>query len=130
VPLAEVSELARIHAGVNLDVAQLRLQAGLPISEPDNSAGQHAAWLWLPVMPGEVWDVMRSPQDALTCDVDVHVRHVARYGNTSDTGVIGASVLLTGADPHMLASDIAAVLRARWFVPAGTRKLDRQGGGS
>ena len=34
-PGASVSELARVHAGVQLEVAHLRLQAGLPVPEPD-----------------------------------------------------------------------------------------------
>ena len=52
-PGAAVSELARVHAGVQLEVAHLRLQAGLPVAAPDRTSGRHAAWLWLPVMPGQ-----------------------------------------------------------------------------
>lgn len=114
-PGASVSELARVHAGVQLEVAHLRLQAGLPIPGPDWSDGRQAAWLWLPVMPGQRWAGVPEAVRRVTSDVDVHVRRAGRDGNPGTDGDLGAAVLLTSTDPGTLARDVDTLLDAPWF---------------
>lgn|GEM_PF-1313743 len=117
-PGAAVSELARVHAGVQLEVAHLRLQAGLPVPEPDRTAGRQAAWLWLPVMPGRRWGGTPEVVDGLASTVEVHVRRAGRDGNTGTEGQLGAAVLLTSTDPGALANDVDVLRRAPWFRTA------------
>lgn len=114
-PGAAVSELARVHAGVQLEVAHLRLQAGLPVPEPDRTGGRHAAWLWLPVMPGQRWDGLPDVVTGLASEIEVHVRRAGREGNDGTSGDLGASVLLTSTDPSALAGDVDVLCRASWF---------------
>ncbi len=116
-PGASVSETARVHAGVQLEVAHLRLQAGLPVPEPDHSAGSQAAWLWLPVMPGQRWAGTPEAVQGFASDVDVHVRRVGRDGNTGTEGELGAAVRLTNSDPGTLAAEVDVARRAPWFRP-------------
>lgn len=113
-PGALVSELARLHAGVNLEVANLRMQAGLPASEPV-SQGLHAGWLWPPVMPGARLHAPGPDLSGLESEHEVHVRRVGWEGNASDGGLIGASVLLWHRDPVQLAEDIARARDLTWF---------------
>ena len=114
-PGASVSELARVHAGVQLEVAHLRLQAGLPVPEPDPTSGRHGAWLWLPVMPGRRWGGTPEVVRGLGSDVEVHVRRAGRDGNVGTSGQLGAAVLLTNTDPGALANDVDVLRRAPWF---------------
>ncbi|MBX9244350.1 ATP-grasp domain-containing protein [Actinotalea ferrariae] len=120
-PGASVSELARVHAGVQLEVANLRLQAGLPVPEPDHTSGRHAAWLWLPVMPGRRWGGTPDAARGLGSDVEVHVRRVGRDGNIGTAGQLGAAVLLTNTDRGELANDVDVLRRATWFPTAEAR---------
>ncbi len=113
-PGALVSEVARVHAGVQLEVANLRLQAGLPVPEPDRTGTRQGGWLWLPVMPGQRWDGTPEVVDVLGSEVDVHVFRVARDGNTGTTVRLGASALL--ASTGAIADDVAALSRAPWFA--------------
>ncbi|MFC8192250.1 acetyl-CoA carboxylase biotin carboxylase subunit family protein [Cellulomonas sp. NPDC057328] len=117
-PGASVSELARVHAGVQLEVAHLQLQAGLPVPEPDHSRGRHAAWLWLPVMPGQRWVGTPEAVRGIGSDVEVHVRRAGRDGNADADGRLGAAVLLTNTDPDALANDVDVLRRAAWFGAA------------
>jgi hypothetical protein len=113
-PGALVSELARLHAGVNLEVANLRMQAGLPVPEPVSQDLQ-AAWLWPPVMPGTRFHEPGPDLSGLGSEYAVHVRRVGREGNESDGGLIGASVLLWHRDPAQLAEDTARAVDLTWF---------------
>lgn len=114
-PGALVSELARVHAGVNLEVANLRMQAGLPVPEPVPQ-DLHAAWLWPPVMPGTRFHEPGPDLSGLESGHEVHLRRVGREGNESDGGLIGASVLLWHRDPAQLADDTARVRDLTWFT--------------
>jgi len=114
-PGAAVSELARVHAGVQLEVAHLRLQAGLGVPEPDRTSRRHAAWLWLPVMPGQRWAGTPEAVRGLGSDVEVHVFRVGRDGNTGADVRLGAAALLTSTDPGALADDVDVLRRAPWF---------------
>lgn len=118
-PGASVSELARVHAGVQLEVAHLRLQAGLPVPDPDPTCGRQAAWLWLPVMPGRRWGGTPEVVRDLGSDVEVHVHRAGRDGTTGTDGRLGAAVLLTSTDPDALARDVDVVRRAPWFRAPG-----------
>ncbi|MBO3095136.1 ATP-grasp domain-containing protein [Cellulomonas dongxiuzhuiae] len=122
-PGAAVSELARVHAGVQLEVAHLRLQAGLPVAEPDRTSGRHAAWLWLPVLPGQRWAGTPEVVAGLGSDVEVHVFRAGRDGNVGTDVRLGAAVLVTRTDPGELAHDVDVLRRAPWF-----RTADAPGG--
>ncbi|MDX3663124.1 ATP-grasp domain-containing protein [Streptomyces sp. ID05-26A] len=113
-PGALVSELARLHAGVQLEVVNLRMQAGLPVPEPA-VRGVQAAWLWPPVMPGRRFREPGPDLSGLGSEHEVHVREVGREGNETDGGLIGASVLLWHRDPVQLAEDVARVGDMTWF---------------
>jgi biotin carboxylase len=108
-PGALVSELARLHAGLNLEEVNLALQAGLPVPEP-HSTGTEAAWVWIPVMPGERY---RHAPD-MTSERLVHVRQAARQTHTGASGAIGVSVLLWHTDPGVLAVDVRTAATAAW----------------
>lgn len=114
-PGALVSELARLHAGVQLEVVNLRMQAGLPVPEPERQ-GLQAAWLWPPVMPGTRFHEPGPDLSVLKSEHEVHVRRVAREGNRTGGGLIGASVLLWHRDPAQLADDIARAGDLTWFT--------------
>ena len=122
-PGAAVSELARVHAGIQLEVAHLRLQAGLPVPEPDLTGGRQAAWLWLPVMPGRRWAGTPEVARGVGSDVAVHVFRAGRDGNTGADVRLGAAVLLTSTDPGALAHDVDVLGRARWFGTAAAAAL-------
>ncbi|MBO0899006.1 hypothetical protein J1G44_05795 [Cellulomonas sp. zg-ZUI199] len=124
-PGAAVSELARVHAGVQLEVAHLRLQAGLPVPEPDHTGGRQAAWLWLPVMPGQRWGGVPEIARALGSEVEVHVSRVGRDGNSGTDVRLGAALLLTSTDPGAVAHDVDVLHRSPWF-----RTADSLGGAS
>ncbi|WP_086668087.1 ATP-grasp domain-containing protein [Lentzea kentuckyensis] len=113
-PGALVSELARLHAGVNLEVANLRMQAGLPVPEPVSQDLQ-AAWLWSPVMPGTRFREPGPDLSDLRSEYEVHVRRVGREGNEGLGGLIGASVLLWHRDPAQLAEDTTLAAGLTWF---------------
>jgi hypothetical protein len=113
-PGALVSELALLHAGVQLEVANLRMQAGLPVPEPVAQDLQ-AAWLWPPVMPGTRFHEPGPDLSGLASGHEVHVRRAGREGNATGGGLIGASVLLWHRDPARLAEDVAAVGDLAWF---------------
>lgn len=114
-PGALVSELALLHAGVQLEVVNLRMQAGLPVPEPQQQDVQ-AAWLWPPVMPGTRFHEPGPDLSVLGSEHEVHVRRVGREGNQTDGGLIGASVLLWHRDPAQLDRDIARVGDLTWFT--------------
>ncbi|PWK84943.1 hypothetical protein C8D88_107150 [Lentzea atacamensis] len=114
-PGALVPELARLHAGVNLEVVSLRMQAGLPVPEPVQQDLQ-AAWLWPPVMPGKRFHEPGPDLSGLTSEHEVHVRKAGREGNQGESGVIGASVLLWHRDPAQLAEDVARACELTWFA--------------
>lgn len=113
-PGALVPELARLHAGVNLEVANLRMQAGLRVPEPAQQ-GVQAAWLWPPVMPGTRFHEPGPDPSGIRSAYEVHVRRVGREGNQGDGGVIGASMLLWHRDPVVLAEDVARACELTWF---------------
>jgi len=117
-PGAAVSELARVHAGIQLEVAHLRMQAGLPVREPDRSGGRYAGWLWVPVMPGQRWGGVPLAARGVGSDVETHVFRVGRGGNTGADVRLGAAVLLTSTDPGALAHDVDVLRRAPWFPTA------------
>jgi hypothetical protein len=117
-PGASVSELARVHAGVQLEVAHLRLQAGLPVPEPDPTHGRQGAWLWLPVMPGRRWGGTPEVVRGVGSDVQVHVFRAGRDGNAGADVRLGAAVLLSNTDPGELVNDVDVLRRAPWFRAA------------
>ncbi|MER6565186.1 hypothetical protein ABT288_03070 [Streptomyces sp. NPDC001093] len=108
-PGALVSELARLHAGLNLEEVNLALQAGLPVPEP-RPTGTQAAWVWIPVMPGERY--RHTPET--TSERLVHVRQAARQTHTGASGALGVSVLLWHTDPDILAADVRTAAAAAW----------------
>ncbi|MFF2453833.1 acetyl-CoA carboxylase biotin carboxylase subunit family protein [Isoptericola sp. NPDC058082] len=108
-PGALVSELARLHAAVHLERANLALQAGLPVPEA-GPTGTQAAWVWIPVMPGERY--RRTP--ATTSGRLVHVRRAATRTHEGASGSLGVSVLLWHADPSTLAADVRTAATAAW----------------
>lgn len=115
-PGALVSQVARLHAGINLEIAQLRMQAGLGVAQPVRT-GVHGAWLWVPVMPGQRFD--RAP--AFTGGAEVHVRRAGREGHRGKDGTVGASVLLWHTDPDVVSRDLVTALEAAWFTPEHAR---------
>ncbi|MEW2619311.1 hypothetical protein [Streptomyces sp. NPDC048106] len=108
-PGALVSELARLHAGLNLEEANLALQADLPLPRP-HPTGTEAAWVWIPVMPGERY--RHTPET--TSKRLVHVREAARRTHTGTSGALGVSVLLWHTDPDVLAADVRTAATAAW----------------
>lgn len=108
-PGALVSELARLHAGLNLEEVNLALQAELLAPEPEFT-GVLAAWVWVPVMPGERYrntPRMRSEQV-------VHVRQAARTTHMDTEGALGVSALLWTTDSSALAADVEIAATAEW----------------
>ncbi len=116
-PGALVSEMARLHAGVNLEVMNLRMQAGLPVPEPDTQrCDLQAAWLWLPVMPGKRFHEPGPNLADLGSEHGFHVRRIGVVGNQGTGGAIGASLLLWNSDPAELDKDIAIAYDMTWFT--------------
>ncbi|RZU51650.1 ATP-grasp domain-containing protein [Krasilnikovia cinnamomea] len=110
-PGALLPSMALKHAGVELEEANLRLQAGLATPTPEPT-GVQAAWLWPAVMPGRRY----AGAPPFAGAHDVHVRAVGRNGNTGDEGAIGASVLLWNADDTLLSADVTLGTEAVWFA--------------
>ncbi|WP_402463712.1 ATP-grasp domain-containing protein [Isoptericola aurantiacus] len=108
-PGALVSELARLHAGSNLEEVNLALQAGLPIPEPEPT-GVVAAWVWVPVMPGERY--RNTPPTS--SEKVVHVRQAAQETHRGAEGALGVSALLWTTDPSILAADVDVAATAEW----------------
>lgn len=108
-PGALVSELARLHAGVNLEEVNLALQAGLPVPEPEPT-GVQAAWVWVPVMPGERY----RGAPPMRGERLVHVRKAAQEIHTGTSGALGVSALLWSTDPAVLAADVDVAATAAW----------------
>ncbi|NUR48695.1 MAG: hypothetical protein HOV71_11210 [Hamadaea sp.] len=81
-PGGEVPRMAERHAGLNLEAAHLRLQAGLPVGSPQRT-GLDAAWVWR--RPGGLPE-LASPHEVRRRD-SVH------------------SVVLWNADADQLAAD-------------------------
>ena len=108
-PGALVSELAGLHAGLNLEEANLALQADLPVPEPQPT-GVQAAWVWIPVMPGERY--RHTPET--TSKHLVHIRRAAQRTHTGASGALGVSVLLWHTDPDVLAADVRTAATAAW----------------
>ncbi|MER6958024.1 ATP-grasp domain-containing protein [Streptomyces sp. NPDC000618] len=108
-PGALVSELARLHAGLNLEEVNFALQAGLPVPAP-RPTGVEAAWVWVPVMPGERY--RRTPPT--TSERLVHVRKAAQQVHTGASGALGVSALLWSADPDVLAADVEIAAAFEW----------------
>ncbi|MGW3263397.1 ATP-grasp domain-containing protein [Streptomyces sp. NPDC001056] len=108
-PGALVSELARLHAGLNLEEANLALQADLPVPQP-RPTGTQAAWVWIPVMPGE----RHRYTPETTSKRLVHVRRAAQHTHTGTSGALGVSVLLWHTDPDVLAADVRTAATEAW----------------
>ncbi len=127
-PGALVSELARLHTGVNLEEVNLALQAGLPVPDPEPT-GVQAAWVWVPVMPGERY--RRTPP--MGCERLVHVRQAAKETHTGTSGAIGVAVTLADMEaahpsataPHIPAADVAATARLTVHAPEEMQDLGR-----
>jgi len=110
-PGGDVPRMAQLHAGVELEAANLRMQAGLPVVAP-RPTGVDAAWLWVPVLPGERY--RRTPD--IRSEHEVRVRRVGQAGNDGASEVVGLSAVLWNADPARLAADVDLALTARWFA--------------
>ncbi|MBT2365573.1 ATP-grasp domain-containing protein [Streptomyces sp. ISL-10] len=108
-PGALLPDLSRLHAGVNLEEAHLALQAGLPVPEPVRVATE-AAWLWIPVLPGE----RHRTTPRLTGNHRVDIRQAARTTHRGEAGTVGVSVLLWHNDPEVLAADVRTAATAAW----------------
>ena len=120
-PGALVSEMARVHAGTNLEVANLRLQAGLEVPPP-RPGGMLAAWLWVPVRAGE--RLVSVPD--LPAGHRLHLTRAGREGHGLPQAVVGASLLLRGTDPAGLVKDVEGARGAAWFRAPGAPEGNRQ----
>lgn len=108
-PGAGVPAMASRHAGVNLEHVNLALQAGAAAGQPAVT-GVAAGWVWVPVMPGEVF----GAGPAFGGDSLVHIKAAGRAGNTGASGKFGASVLLWSADAGQLDADMTTALTWDW----------------
>jgi hypothetical protein len=97
-PGALVSEIAAIHAGVQLEKVNLRLQAGEAAPRPQPT-GQHAAWLWFPTS-GRVPD--RARRAALRSDHRLQIMPTGTFP--------AASYMAWGTDREALGRDLSALL--------------------
>jgi hypothetical protein len=121
-PGAMVSEAARHHAGVNLEIAHLSLQLGAPTPIAHHT-GIQAGWVWTPVMPGETF----SGEPVFESPAEIHVRTVAKAGNQGSSGMIGASVLCWNSDQAQLDRDVQLALSWDWTrLPDGKTDADTQ----
>lgn len=123
-PGGDVPRMTLRHAGLQLEHANLRLQAGLPVDPPVHT-GVQAAWLWVPVMPGERF----AAAPPLLSPHELVVRPAGRTGHAGDAGVVGLSLVLWNADRSQLDSDIQTALTAPWFTPTITSRRARRGRG-
>lgn len=108
-PGALVAEASRLHAGVNLEQANLALQAGAPVGRPAPT-GYAAAWLWVPVMPGEMFGAGPS----FTGESLVQIKRSGRERNLGDSGRFGASVLLWSRDAETVEADLELAENWDW----------------
>lgn len=108
-PGALVSAAAKLHAGVDLEYANLALQTGAPIPQPAQT-GVGAGWVWVPVLPGERFG--SGPEFA--GHSLVHTYRAAREGHTGASGALGASALLWSEDADLLAVDLDTALTWDW----------------
>ncbi|MFD0689977.1 ATP-grasp domain-containing protein [Actinomadura fibrosa] len=120
-PGALLAEMARVHAGTNLEVANLRLQAGLGVPPPD-SGGALAAWLWVPVRAGERLAALPPLPDAHR----LVLTRAGRDGHPEREAVVGASLLLWNTGLPALLDDLESARAATWFRTPGTLRRDRR----
>ncbi|MFC5747177.1 ATP-grasp domain-containing protein [Actinomadura rugatobispora] len=120
-PGALLSEMARVHAGTNLEVANLRMQAGLEVPPP-RPGGTLAAWLWVPVRAGE------RPAEVPTLPAGhrLHLTRAGRDGHQNRQAVLGVSLLLWNTDLAGLLDDVEGARGAAWFQAAGALPRHRQ----
>lgn len=97
--------MAALHAGVNLETANLALQIGAPPGDPQRT-GVQAAWVWVPVMPGETFTAV----PVFGTNSSVHLRRAATAGHHGNSGALGASVLVWDTDDDRLTSAVAHAL--------------------
>jgi biotin carboxylase len=117
-PGALVSHASLLHAGLQLETANLRMQAGLAVPDPA-ATGVQAAWLMVPVMPGERFD--HPP--GFSSEHALHVRRAGRIeptGHSGNSGTLGLTILLWNPDPDVLARDVVTALEHPWFTVAVT----------
>jgi hypothetical protein len=114
-PGALVSEMARVHSGLNLEVANLRLQAGLAVPPPTRR-DLSAAWLWVAVRPGERF----TGPPRVHSEHRLHLTLAGRHGNHGDSTLVGASLLLWNTDLPGLRNDIETARDATWFRASPT----------
>ncbi|NUT34792.1 MAG: hypothetical protein HOV79_17180 [Hamadaea sp.] len=110
-PGGDVPRMALRHTGLHLEHAHLRLQAGLPVG-PAVRTGDQAAWLWVPVMPGERF----ASAPPLRSAHELVVRPAGRSGHDGPAGVLGMSLVLWNADAAQFDADLATALAAPWFL--------------
>jgi biotin carboxylase len=108
-PGAGVPDIARLHAGLNLEQANLAMQAGLP-HPPVTATGVASGWVWVPVMPGETFG--EGPE--FGGESLVHIKEAGRAGNTGTSGKFGASVLLWTKDAAQLDADMRTAMTWDW----------------
>ncbi len=98
-PGALVSEMAFLHAGVQLEKANLRVQAGEP-APARRDTGLHAAWMWFP-LPAERPERLHRP--ALRSDYRLQLLPEGTF--------LAASLLVWNPDPEALRADLADLER-------------------
>lgn len=108
-PGALVAEISRLHTGVNLEHANLALQAGAAVGRP-GSNGCAAGWLWVPVMPGERFGAGPS----FAGESSVRIQQAGRERNTGKAGRLGASVLLWSRDDALVEQDLELAMTWDW----------------
>ena len=106
-PGALVSEMARVGAGVNLEVAHLALQAGRP-RPPVRDTGRQAAWLSVLARPGAV----RLADPRVDVDLETHAlpRAAGAGGRT-----VALLALLGDGDPARLDAAVRQCSTHPWF---------------
>lgn len=109
-PGANVSEMARLVSGHNLESAHLQVQAGKPAPE-FQLTGKHAAWISLLSSPSQKF--LGSPD--LISMITLH--HLpATSGRTGR--FVSAMILLTNEDHDTLVEDLANCLNHTWYARA------------
>lgn len=106
-PGALVSEMAVLHTGVQLEKANLRIQAGEPAPAPRDT-GQHAAWMWFP-FPEARPERLRRPS----------LRSDYRLQLLPEGTFLAAALLMWNRDPEALRADLADLERDPVVSPPG-----------
>lgn len=113
-PGAMVSDIASIHAGVQLESASLRLQAGEPVPVP-RWTGLCAGWFWFP----KARRGLRPAVDRLPLSSDHRFQLIAEppRSKAADRLFIGATLLAWSRDCARLEAEIRAASSVTVFAP-------------